>query len=141
MEDNIQVDKLFLQKFAEFTKVVLSELKHLRGQLSEQMAKEASYDEQQETYYNSVVKIANVLHESDYDFVIGGDRKKFIKKASANPLLIAEAFGKVCEASDVTLIGRPARVAARSKIASFDPVYARAFGLGGNHETLVDLED
>ncbi len=134
MEEIYTVDKLFLQKFAEFTKVVISELKQLRSQLSDQMSKEAQHDEQQENYYNSVVKIANALHQTDYDFIIDNDRKKFIKKASENPALLAEVFSKVCEASDVTLIGRPARVAAKSKIANYDPVYARAFGLGYNGE-------
>jgi len=140
MEENYTVDKIFLQKFAEFTKVVLSELKNLRGQLNEQMSKEASYDEKQATYYNSVVKIANSLYESDFDFIIGGDRKKFIKKATGNPALLAEAFTKVCEASDVTLIGRPARVAAKTKIASYDPVYAKAFGYSINNESIMDID-
>lgn len=140
MAEKIKVDKLFLQKFAEFTKVVISELKNLRTQLDSQMSKTASHDEQLETYHNSVVKIANVLYETDFDFVLKGDRKNFIKNASANPFLLAEAFGKVCEAADVTLIGRPARVAAKQKIASYDPVYARAFGLGNSQDTIMDLE-
>lgn len=140
MDESIKVDKMFLQKFAEFTTLVLSELKTLRSQLSEKMAKEASHDEKQQDYYDSVVKIAAVLNSSDFDFVINGDRKKFIKNASANPNLLADVFEKVCEAADVTLIGRPARVAAVKKTASYDPVYARAFGLSHNSDSVMDTE-
>jgi len=140
MNNNITVDKLFLQKFAEFTKVVLSEIKSLRSQLSEQMNKTAEHDEQMASYHDSVAKIAEALYNSDFDFIIGSDRKKFIKKAADNPELLATAFQKVCEASDVTLIGRPARVAAKKKIASYDPVYAKAFGLGTNNESIIDLD-
>jgi hypothetical protein len=133
MEDNITVDRLFLQKFAEFTKVVLSELKSLRGQLQDKMSKEAAYDEQQEVYNSTVVKIANALYESDFDFVIDGDRKKFIKNASRNPNLISEAFTKVCKAADVTLLGKPANNVKSNKTANFlDPVYLHAFGNRGS---------
>ncbi len=137
----IEIDTIFLQKFAEFTNIVISELKNLREQLSTQMNKEASYDIQKERYRTSVTKIADALYDSDLDFIIGGDRQKFIKRASDNPLFVAEAFGKVCEASGVSLIGRPARVAASKKVASYDPVYAKAFGFSPNHELIMDLED
>ena len=136
----IEVDTFFLQKFAEFTKVVLSELNSLRDKLNTQMKKEAQYDNSQEDYRESVMKIAEILHNSDYDFIIGDSRQKFIKKASENPQYVAEAFGKVCEASGVSLIGRPARVAASRKVASYDPVYAKAFGVNSN-SAIQDIED
>lgn len=136
----IEVETFLLQKFAEFTKVVLSELNNLRTQLNTQMKKEATYDSSREEYINSVEKIAEVLHHSDYDFIIGKSKKEFINKAASDPQFVAEAFEKVCEASGVSLIGRPARVAASRKVASYDPVYAKAFGYnpGGN---ITDLED
>lgn len=140
MNKSIEVDSFFLQKFAEFTKVVLSELNSLRNQLNTQMKKEAQYDTSQEDYRNSVRKIADTLHNSDFDFIIGENRQKFIKRASDDPHYVAEAFEKVCEASGVSLIGRPARVAASRKVASYDPVYARAFGTNSN-SSIRDLED
>lgn len=136
----IEVETLLLQKFAEFTTLVLSELNNLRTQIKTQMKKEAQYDSQQDDYLDSVTKIAEVLHNSDYDFIIGESRKDFVKKASANPGMVADAFRKVCEASGVSLIGSPARVAATKKIASYDPVYAKAFGYSPS-VGVTDLED
>lgn len=140
-KESIKVEKILLQKFAEFTKLVMSELKDLKLQLSEQMKKEASQNDQQQAYHESVVKIADSLEASDFDFIISGDRKKFIKKAASNPQVLAAAFEKVCEAADVSLIGRPARVAANKKIANTDPVYARAFGFSNSSDGVLDLED
>ena len=137
----IEVDTLFLQKFAEFTKVVLTELNSLRQKVNTQMRKEAQYDSSQEEYRDSVKKIADVLHNSDFDFIIGEGRQKFIKKASEDPHYVADAFEKVCEASGVSLIGRPARVAVSRKVASYDPVYARAFGTNHSAASIMDLED
>lgn len=134
----IEVDIFFLQKFAEFTKVALSELNKLKKQLSTQMEKEAQYDSSREEYVNSVEKIAEVLHDSDYDFIVGNSKKEFIKKASENPYFMADAFKKICEASGVSLIGRPARVAATKKVASYDPVYARAFGQPSSFITEIE---
>ena len=90
----IEVDIFFLQKFAEFTKVALSELSNLKKQIDTQMRKEAQYDSSQEEYYESVKKIAEVLHNSDYDFVIGNSRKEFIKKAAEDPHFVAD--GNTC---------------------------------------------
>lgn len=137
----IEVDIFFLQKFAEFTKVALSEIDNLKSQLDKQIKKEARYDSSQEDYSDSIRKIADILHSSDYDFIIGDSRKEFIKKASENPFFVADAFRKVCEASGVSLIGRPARVAATRKVASLDPVYARAFGVNATNSFITDLED
>lgn len=139
----IEVEPAFLQKFAEFTKLALAELHRLRAQLSNQLQKEASENIKKAEYHNALVKVANVLNESDFDFVTGTyDSRTFIKKASEDPSYLAKVLMKVCEAADVSLIGKPARVATNRKVAN-DPVYNRAFGIRSNYETelLFDLDD
>lgn len=130
MSKPIEVDEQFLLKFAEFTRVVLGEIKSLREQVSYHMSKQASADATREEYQKAVMKVAEALYNSDLDFVTGDfDRRKFIKRAMEDPSYIARTLEKVCNASDVSLIGKPARVAATNKkLASYDPVYHRAFG-------------
>jgi len=136
----IQVDEQLLLKFAEFTGVVMGEIKSLRSQLSQQMQKAAAHDTAKSQYQQSVIKVAEALYNSDFDLVTGDfDRRKFIKRAMEDPSYLAQTLEKVCNAADVSLIGKPARVAANKKLASYDPVYARAFGFDKSSEdVLVD---
>lgn len=139
-QDTIQIEKLFLHKFAEFTSLVVSELNSLKSQLTEQLQKEASLNQARESYKQTVIKVANALYNSDLEFITGDfDQRKFIKLACEDPSYLARTFEKVCNAADVSLIGKPARVAAIKKQAAYDPVYAQAFGFNKslNEEGLI----
>ena len=141
-KDTIQIEKTFLQKFAQFTTLVLSELNNLRSQLNDKLQKEASSEDKKAAYRIAVNKVATALYNSDLDFVTGDfDHRQFCKKASEDPSYLARTFEKVCNAADVSLIGKPARVAAIKKQAAYDPVYAHAFGLKNTDEDVFDWEE
>jgi hypothetical protein len=142
-QNTIQIEKLFLHKFAEFTNLVVSELNSLKDQLSDQLQKEASLNRTKENYKQAVIKVAGALYNSDLEFITGDfDQRKFIKLASEDPSYLARTFEKVCNAADVSLIGKPARVAAIKKQAAYDPVYAQAFGFSKNlNEEHLHWED
>jgi hypothetical protein len=142
-QETIQVDRSFLQKFAEFTKLVLSELDNLREQISDNMQKEASLQEDQIRFEAALTKAANAMYNSDLDFITGDfDHRKFIKLAKNDPTYLARTLEKVCNAADVSLIGKPARVAAVRKKAEFDPVYAQAFGYSNNmSDGVIDWDE
>ena len=127
-KETIEIEKIFLQKFAEFTSLVVAELNHLRAQVNNNLQKEASTESNKAKYQQAVAKVATALYNSDLDIAGDFDHRKFIKLANEDPTYLAKSFEKVCNAADVSLIGRPARVAAVKKQASFDPVYAHAFG-------------
>lgn len=127
-KETIEIEKIFLQKFAEFTSLVVAELNHLRAQVNNNLQKEASTESNKAKYQQAVAKVATALYNSDLDIAGDFDHRKFIKLANEDPTYLAKSFEKVCNAADVSLIGRPARVAAIKKQASFDPVYAHAFG-------------
>lgn len=128
-KETIEIEKIFLQKFAEFTSLVVAELNHLRSQVANNLQKEAGIANGKVQYKAAVSKVAAALYNSDLEFVTGDfDHRKFIKLASEDPTYLARTFEKVCNAADVSLIGKPARVAAMKKQASYDPVYASAFG-------------
>jgi len=142
-KETIEVEKIFLQKFAQFTNLVLTELNNLREQVSEHLQKEASTESDKMKYKQAVSKVASALYNSDMDYLTGDfDQKKFLKQASADPTYLAKTFEKVCNAADVSVMGRPARVAAMKKQAVYDPVYAHAFGANQLvEENIVDWED
>lgn len=142
-DQTISVEKALLQKFAEFTKLVLSELKSLRVKVASQQDDAEFADSQ---YTEAVTKVANALYDADLDFVTENfDRKQFIKKALDDKTYVARTLEKVCKAADVSTVGKLARVKAvdNSKIAFYDPVYAAAFGHTRNNKeyTLEDLDD
>jgi len=142
-KETIEIERIFLQKFAEFTSLVVAEVNNLRAQVQGYMQKEASADSDKDQYKQAVSKVATALYDSDLEFVTGDfDHRKFIKKAGEDPTYLARTFEKVCKAADVSLIGKPARVAAIKKQGAFDPVYARAFGLKQNLDSnIMDWED
>jgi hypothetical protein len=136
-KDTIEVDKILLQKIAEFTNIVLSEIKSLREQVNNNLQKEAGADLKKEKYQTAVQKVAKALYDSDLDFITGDfDQRKFIKLAIEDPSYMARMFEKVCNAADVSLIGKPARVATIKKKAEYDPVYARAFGQTADYDSV-----
>ncbi len=137
--ETINVDRLFLQKVAQFTSLMVAEVNNLKAQLNVQLTKKAQVDE---SYSNAVNKAAVALYNADLDFLTGDvDHQKFKKRASEDPTYLARTLEKVCNAADVTLIGRPARVAAMKKQAFHDPVYVRAFGFESEpNEQIGDWE-
>ncbi|NBQ68977.1 MAG: hypothetical protein EBU46_09160, partial [Nitrosomonadaceae bacterium] len=57
----------------------------------------------------------------------------FLKKAKEDVSYLARTLEKVCNAADIALIGKPARVANKQqKEAEYDPVMAKAFGYSAN---------
>mgnify|MGYP000966961232 CR=1 FL=1 len=141
-KNNENIETNLLLKFAEFTKLVLKEIRSLREENAFHMKKQASADEEKARYQESVIKVANALYNSDLEFVTGDfDRRKFIKRAMEDPSYMARTLEKVCNAADVSLIGKPARVAANKKVANYDPVYVRAFGVSrDDNDTVTDLD-
>jgi beta-phosphoglucomutase-like phosphatase (HAD superfamily) len=138
----IPVEKNLLIKFAEFTKLAINELRQLKAERKALLQKEASAEEQNEKYYEAVTKVANALYNSDLEFITGDfDRRKFIKRAIDDHTYLARTFEKVCNAADVALIGKPARVAANRKQAIYDPVYERAFGKSHDDYSLMDMDE
>lgn len=141
-KETIEIEKIFLQKFAEFTSLVVSELNSLRSQVQSHLQKEASVESQQTKYKQAVNKVASALYNSDLEFITGDfDHRKFIKLASEDPSYLARTFEKVCNAADVSLIGKPARVAAIKKQAAYDPVYNRAFGNKNLQDEVEDWDE
>jgi hypothetical protein len=141
MSKTIQIETEFLTKFAEFTNLAISELNNLRTQVNAQMQKQAQDESVKENYRQAVLKVANALYNSDLEFITGDfDPRKFTKRALEDPSYLARTLEKVCNASDVFSIGTPARVAANKNIATYDPVYARAFGFSKHSNDLLELE-
>lgn len=136
------MEKEFLSKIAEFTTLAISEIGTLRKSSEEKIhsleLEKQAHEDWKDTYEISLIKAAKSLYESDF-ITDESERKNFIKKAKEDPTYLAKVIEKVCNAADVSLIGKPARVAARSKEAEYDPVMARAFGL--NSSTVTDLTD
>lgn len=131
------VDEIFLQKMANFVNIATNEISSLKSQVNEKLQKEASDNSK---YLASIKRAAQVLYDTDF-ITDDTERQKFMKQAAEDPSYVASVLEKVCNAADVSLIGKPARVAARSKKAEFDPVMARAFGYSYNGEVndILDL--
>ena len=140
MSEKITINKIFLQKIAEFTNIALEKVAELEAKLQVQLKKEAAEIESKEQYHLSLRKAAKALY--DADFLIDSDeQKRFLSKASEDISYVPKMLEKVCKASEVSLIGNPARVA-QSKVAAVnDPVYSKAFGnKNQGYEDLLDIE-
>lgn len=122
----------FRDKVACFVKQAMADIEDLQGKLRQVEEKQA---QEHEDFEKALRKAAQALYESDFINEEAG-KKIFIKKASESPAYLASVIEKVCNAADVSLIGRPARVAARSKNAEYDPVMAKAFGW--DNSTVLD---
>lgn len=141
MNNQILLETKLLQKFAEFTRLAMSEIAQLRDKVGYYNIKQANEDHSKQRYHQSLMKVANALYNSDLDFVTGDfDRNKFLKQAMEDPSYLARTLEKVCNAADVSLIGKPARVAATKKAAYYDPVYAKAFGFTQGYDFLTEEE-
>ncbi len=133
------IEKNCLQNVSKFIKLAVDQVKQLETDL-DLVTKREKVAQTLLTYKNknfekSLIKAAEALYNSDF-FSEEEEKNIFVKKAKEDPAYLSGVLCKVCEAADVSLIGQPARVAARSKKqGDYDPVEARAFGygrLGGN---------
>lgn len=137
--DQITVTPAFLQKFAEFTKLVMNRISALEEQVSYHQLKQANDNSDHEQYVQSVIKVADALYDSDLEFVAGDfDRRKFIKRASNDTAFLAQTLVKVCQASDVASFGKPSKTTLAKKASYHDPVYARAFGYSMEADNFLD---
>ncbi len=131
-------NRMFLQKMAEFANVAINEIEHLEDAVLEYRKKEAAEDIRDGRYNLVLEKAAKSLYDTDF-ITDEFEKRKFLKQAKEDPSYLAKVLIKVCEAADVALIGKPARVA-RSKTADIDdPVMKKAFGLS-NPNFLEDLD-
>jgi hypothetical protein len=138
-EATIQIETELLVKFAEFTKLILGEIRSLKNKEAYYIQKQASEELQEEKYYEAVSKVANALYNSDLDFITGDfDRRKFIKRAMEDHTYVARTLEKVCNAADVGSIGKPASIKVAKNNAYNDPVYAKAFGYNPTEDLLID---
>jgi hypothetical protein len=133
----------FLQKVAQFTNIALNEIEALEDRVIQLRKKEAAEKhtaiEKQAKLEFALEKAARALYESDFltdDF----EKRKFLKLAKEDPSYLADVLERVCKAADVSLIGIPARVAAKNKNAEYDPVAAKAFGWGRDQTTFEELD-
>ena len=133
MNLNDDILSSFLQKVAIFTKIAVSRVDNLEDKIDTLEVKEAAVVRRS----NDLVKrAAQLLYDSDFiqnDY----EKSKFLKQAESDPVgTLAKALERVCKAAEVTSIGSPARIAAKPKMAEYDPVAARAFGLDINQSFL-----
>lgn len=120
-------NKKFLQQVALFTKLAVDRIEQLSDETLSYRRKEAAEKIAELRYEESIIKAANSLYNSDF-LTDERERRQFIKRAKEDPIYLANMLEKVCNAADVALVGKPARVASKMKEAKFDPVMARAFG-------------
>lgn len=129
MQQLTQADlNLFLKKVAQFIKVATNELEQRHEQIVEMRKTAAAESLRKENYRVSLEKAAHALYDADF-ITDEMERKRFLRKAAEDPSYLSSVIVKVCHATDVALIGSPARVAVKQKQGEeFDPVKARAFG-------------
>ena len=129
----------FLQKVSEFIKVAVNESEmltdktaELEARLLEYRKKEAAQQITSDRLDVALKKAADALYDADF-ITDDIERRNFLKKAKEDPSYLARTLEKVCNAADLALIGKPARVANKQqKEAEYDPVMAKAFGYSSN---------
>lgn len=139
-KNQILVDRKFLHKFAEFVTITVNELNKLQAQVANTISKEAAAANLQSEYERAVTKVAKAMYSSDF-LTDDSEYHRFIKRAKTDKLYLANTLIKVCEAADVSVMGRPARVAASKSKSIDDPVYQRAFGKRRGVNELIELDD
>jgi hypothetical protein len=125
-----------LHKIEKFVKVALSEIDELKQQLYTFQSKEASEKLQNDKELdNALKKAAEAMYNSD--FINDEDEKAlFVKKAREDAKYLAKIVERVCNAADVSYMGKSASV--KSSQQSDDPVLRRAFGYDSNYSLLDD---
>lgn len=125
---------LVIEKVAQFVDLATTQIHELRD---EQRRHELSKTAEDRRNRQLVEKTAQLLYEADF-IQDDSERRKFLKQAEADPLgVVTKALERVCKAAEVTLIGSPARLAAKPKMADYDPVAAKAFGWGDTQQSYL----
>jgi hypothetical protein len=123
-----------LLKIQEFVKVALHEIKDLKEQLNLVQEKRASEQIKKDKELDNVLrKAAEAMYNSD--FITDEDEKAiFVKRAKEDVKYLASVVERVCNAADVSYMGKVASV--KSSNESDDPVMRRAFGYSGTYSLL-----
>jgi predicted urease superfamily metal-dependent hydrolase len=128
--------KQALHKVENFVKVALSEISDLQQKVSALQVKQAEEVLQSNREFEAALKkAAEAMYNSD--FINDEDEKmNFVKKAQQDPKYLARMVERVCNAADVSYMGKSSSV--KSSTPSDDPVMRRAFGYGGSYSLLDD---
>ena len=123
-----------LHKIEEFVKVALDEIADLNAQVNVYKTKEAAEALKQDKELDGALKkAAEAMYNSD--FINDEDEKAlFVKKAKEDAKYLARIVERVCNAADVSYMGKTASV--KSSTQSEDPVIRRAFGYDANYNLL-----
>jgi hypothetical protein len=126
-----------LHKVEEFVKVALAEISDLSKQVNVYKTKEAADAYRQDKELDTALKkAAEAMYSSD--FITDEDEKAlFVKKAKEDSKYLARIVERVCNAADVSYMGKSASV--KSSTQSEDPVVRRAFGYDATY-SLLDEE-
>ena len=126
-----------LHKVEEFVKVALAEISDLSKQVNVYKTKEAAATYRQDKELDTALKkAAEAMYSSD--FITDEDEKAlFVKKAKEDSKYLARIVERVCNAADVSYMGKSASV--KSSTQSEDPVVRRAFGYDATY-SLLDEE-
>lgn len=135
----MDLNRKFLQKVAEFVNIAINESGHLSDKTAEleevilsYRKKEAALAIANDRLEIDLKKAADALYDADF-ITDDVERRNFLKKAREDTSYLARTLEKVCNAADIALIGKPARVANKQqKEAEHDPVMAKAFGYSAN---------
>ena len=131
----MHLNQNFLLRVSDFVKIAVSEADRLEDKTAELEAevlrfrrKEACEAIASSRLDMALKTAADALYDADF-ITDETERRNFLKKAREDSSYLARTLEKVCNAADVALIGKPARVANRQqKQADFDPIMAKAFG-------------
>jgi ribosome-binding ATPase YchF (GTP1/OBG family) len=125
-----------LSSVENFVKVALDEISTLRAALETQQEKQAAEKlAVSKTVEQSLRKAAEAMYSSD--FLNDEDEKSvFVKRAKEDPNFLARVVERVCQAADVSYMGKIASV--KASPATDDPVMRRAFGYDSVGSFLMD---
>lgn len=123
-----------LHKIEQFVKIALDEIAGLRQQLQAQQVKIAEANLQEKELERALKKAAQAMYDSD--FINDEDEKAlFVKKAKEDSKYLATVIERVCNAADVSYMGKVASV--KTAPQTDDPVMRRAFGYS-SYDMLLD---
>jgi len=124
-----------LHKVEKFVKVALSQIATLQNELQQQSLQITEKTANDRDYERALKKAAQAMYDSD--FILDEEEKvTFVKKAQQDPKYLAKVIERVCNAADVSYMGKSANVKASTH--SDDPVMRRAFGYDSNYSLLDD---
>lgn len=128
-KESITISKDLLVKFASFIDMAVKHIGNLTDQLESANSLVKSAQTKDKSKYNTtVVKVAQLIGNSDMEYLIEGyDKSTFLKKASQDPDYLVATLNSMLNVVDPIGLGKTASV--KSVTHSKDPVYARAFGI------------